>query len=135
MISDMFDKIYGELEKCLYSLEMDVEVNTELKGDSYPQVVVDEIRNDTDTRTTEGYEGTDVFAISVDIYCNEKEVENTIYSGRTVARYIMKHIDYICCAKYRLNRKMTVAPNVDDSIYRINLRYTGKISTRRNVII
>lgn len=134
MISTVFDKIYADIEKCLEAFKIDINVYTELKGNDYPMVVVDEIRNDSFKKTTCRREGVDIVGISVDIYCKETEIENTVYSGRTLARDIMKYIDYICCNEYGLDRKMTAAPNVDDSIYRINLKYTSKISVSRGFI-
>jgi hypothetical protein len=120
----MFDKIYREIEMSLKSLDFDVLIDTELKSESYPAVIIENTINDTVSKTTCFSEGVDLFGLEINIYCGEMENENIVCSGRTIAHMIYDHIDKICSKKYGMYRKFTVSPNIDDSIYRITLRYT-----------
>lgn len=130
----IFDRIFNDICNVLKNETIDIDVSTELKNDSYPCVVIDDVRNDNLSSSTCLFEKTDLMDIRIDIYCNEQEIENTVYSGRSIARYILKLIDDVCTQKYRLKRNMKTTPNVDDNIYRITLHYVSKINPNRNTI-
>lgn len=130
----IFDRIYLDICNALKNAKIDVDVSTELKNDSYPCVVIDNAINDNLSSSTCQFEKTDLLDICIDIYCNEQEIENVVYSGRSIAIHISKLIDDVCSQKYRLKRSMKSTPNVDDSIYRITLHYVSKINPNRNTI-
>lgn len=130
----IFDRILNDICDTLKNAKIDINVSTELKNDSYPCVIIDNVRNDNLSSSTCLYEKTDLIDICIDIYCNEQEIENTVYSGRSIARYISSLIDDVCVQKYRLKRNMKPTPNVDDNIYRITLHYVSKINPNRNTI-
>ena len=107
-------------------------VSTLPKGSTFPKVVFECIDNRSSGRTSCLLETHSSVTYEIDIFAKEK---NGI-SERTIARDIANDIDHVMSRILGLKRILKKpTPDIDVSIYRITLRYTGIINDQRNCFI
>lgn len=72
----------------------------------------------------------------INIYSTDKVNNNTTISNVEIVRELQKLCDDIMSKEYKMNRiSCRPTPNLDETIYRVTMRYTTKIYENRNRII
>lgn len=106
------------------------------QSDKFPLITITEDNNKNDLVSTEFSESTDKISISVNIYAQDIAIENKTISNVNIARELMKLVDDIAGRKYHMLRTdCKPTPNLDNTIYRITMKYTKKIITSKNILI
>lgn len=101
-------------------------------------IVLEEIDNRISLSTTRREETISGISFEVNIYCpNDATVtddngETIIVSRMEQARELRKLVDEVLGDYYKLNRNFCQpTPNLDTSIYRITMRYSGRINDNK----
>ena len=100
-------------------------------------IVLDEINNRTSLSTTRHEETISSVSFEINIYCpndssKEEDGELILISKKEQARELRKLVDEVLSGYYRLNRYFCQpTPNIDNTVYRITMRYSGKINDNR----
>jgi hypothetical protein len=136
---DFSNQLYKDLKD--YIAEVDTYGtrvrNKSLKeSDKFPLITITEDDNVNELIDTRHIETTDKIYISVNIYAQDKAVGNTTVSNVNIARELAELVDRVLGKAYRMERtSCKPTPNLDDSIYRITMKYTKKIITNKNILI
>ena len=76
-------------------------------------------------------EETYTFGIEIDVYAEDKTINNKKVSKRTICNEITDVIVNYFKVNYRVTIKVELdAPNVDSNIHRNNIKITGKLDTK-----
>lgn len=136
---NIVDKIYPNLkeyltEKSQYSPRI---LQKAIKqSDKFPLVTIIESDNSNDIVDTNFMESTDNVDLTIDIYTQDKTLENSIISCVSISNELVGLTDYILSKKYRFRRVFCKrTPNLDSSIYRVTMKYTKKVITSKNLFI
>lgn len=106
------------------------------ESDKFPLVTVTEDDNVNEVVDTKFMDITDKLYFSINIYAQDKVVGNTTISNVNIARELSKLVDDVMGKKYKMKRTYCKpTPNLDDTIYRITMKYTKKIITNKNILI
>lgn len=136
---DFANQVYKDVKQ--YVSENDIYStrvrNKSLKeSDKFPLITVTEDDNVNEIVDTRFRESTDKMYFSVNIYAQDKAVENTTVSNVNIARELASMVDEIMGKKYKMKRtSCKPTPNLDDTIYRITMKYTKKIITNKNILL
>lgn len=99
-------------------------------------VVITEDDNVNELISTNFNEFTDKILFTIDIYAEDKAMDNTTISNVNIARELASLVDDIMIRKYRMQRIFCKpTPNLDDSIYRLTIKYTKKVISNKNILI
>lgn len=111
--------------------------NKSLKeSDKFPLVTVTEDDNINEIVDTRFKESTDKMYFSVNIYAQDKAVGNTTISNVNIARELASMVDKIMGGKYKMQRtSCKPTPNLDNTIYRLTMKYTKKMIVNKNILI
>ncbi len=134
----LLDRVYKDIKEYV-ELKTDYSPRVRKKAlkqsDKFPLIVVTEDDNVSEIEDTKFIESTDKIYFSVNIYAQDKAVGNTTISNVNIARELMSLVDDVM-RKYRMKRtSCRPTPNLDDSIYRITMKYTKKVITNKNILI
>lgn len=135
MIYSMYDKIYKGLkqyvgENSIYSPH----VLKKPKETIFPLVVFS-ITNDVNTLNQGYFDQISTVSFAVEISTINLEKDGEEIDSMQVAHEIHKHIEiYLGCICRYTKVLDNPTPNIDTNVYRIVMRYTVKINTRRNII-
>lgn len=96
-------------------------------------VVIEEIDNRINSATTRYEETISDISFEVNIYCPNDEIKGEeIISKMEQARELRKLVDDVLGVHFRLNRTFCQpTPNLDNTIYRITMRYNGRLNDNR----
>lgn len=141
MNTDLTTIIYKDLREYLLA-------NSEYKPDvvrkplkevnKFPRVVLTEENNifKEGTLKYKAREVIDTIYWEINIYATDVNKGNRIVSNAEVCDELKSLIDNIMSKRYGLTRlSCRPTPNLDETIYRITMRYSGDIHTNRNRII
>ena len=111
--------------------------NKSLKeSDKFPLITITEDDNVNEIVDTRFRESTDKMYFSVNIYAQDKAVGNTTISNVNIARELASMVDEVMGKKYRMQRtSCKPTPNLDNTIYRITMKYTKKLIVNKNILI
>lgn len=138
---DVTNNIYKDLksylvEKSKYNPTV---VRKSLKqSDKFPLVVLTEYNNvfKTGTLHYKSREVIDSIYWEVNIYATDKVIDNSIISNSEICDELKYLIDNIMSKRYELTRiSCSPTPNLDETIYRITMRYSADILVNKNRII
>lgn len=105
------------------------------ESDKFPLIVVTEDDNVNEIQDTLSREATDKIFFSVNIYAQDTVIDNKTISNVNIVRELSKLVDDVM-KKYRMKRTACKpTPNLDETIYRITMKYTKKIITNKNILI
>lgn len=131
----LFEEVRKGLSTYLTEMsEYDPLITTIVGTDKYPKVVISkaddrEIKNDTFRMTV-----VSSLVFEIDIYTKDKVIGNKTVSSRVIATeledLIKRYMGDMCGFKRTLDKP---TPNIDTSIYRITMRYSGTYNDKRNV--
>ena len=92
--------------------------------DKFPQVVITEEQNEYNLGTTRMEETISSLSYEINIYTQDKVIDNTKKSRVEIARELMKLVDTVMNQHYGMRRiTCRPTPNIDYNIYRITMRY------------
>lgn len=141
MNTDLTDNIYKDLKSFLtensqYSPRVVTDAEKQTK--KFPLVVLTEENNAFSTGTLKYHIRDIIDSIywEINIYATNKILNNTTIPRKTICNELKSLIDDIMSKKYRLTRlSCRPTPNLDDTIYRITMRYTGDLFINKNRLI
>lgn len=106
------------------------------QSDKFPLVTVKEDDNKSGLITTNFEDTTDKIFFVIDIYAQDKAVGNSIISNVVIAKELSALVDDVMSKHYRMQRtQCRPTPNLDNSIYRITMKYTKKVITSKKLFI
>ena len=96
-------------------------------------VVIEEIDNRINSATTRYEETISDISFEVNIYCPNDEINGEeVISKMEQARELRKLVDDVLGVHFKLNRTFCQpTPNLDNTIYRITMRYNGRLNDNR----
>lgn len=105
------------------------------KSDRFPIVVVELFSNISREATLDFKEQVDELRLKISIYAKDKQVGGKIISDVMQANELAVLVDQIMSKKYRFQMiKTEEEPNIDNTIYRLSLRYKKNILTNKNFL-
>lgn len=132
---DVYDKLYQSLKQHLQeNLGYDFEITklSKKQTDRFPLVVFTEEDNVLSFSTLRGEETQSTLYYEINIFTRDKTINGKKCYAVEIARDISGHIDEVLNAKYHMNRLFCrPTPNLDDSIYRITMRYSARLNDNR----
>lgn len=121
----VYDVIKLQLEEVLKDYEIIVLKKSKQEEDRFPLVVVTEEDNFISSSTLNNEETNSKLYYEINIYARDKIVNGDLMYDMEIARKIASEIDAVLNLKYKFNRiSCRPTPNLDDSIYRITMRYS-----------
>ena len=127
----VFERTYDSLEERLTCDEnISVKVYKKATGKVYPMVVVKQINYSHFSKTYK----TSVLGVEVDIFAKEAMMNGERKLVLEVAEYISSIVDEHMSGMGYMLRGCVPTPHVDDTIYRITMRYDATIDDYRNRI-
>ena len=100
--------------------------------ENLPLIVLEETHNALYTRTLGGNESISSCTYTLNIYAVSKKYNNVLVSDIEIARYLMKEVDKVMNELYKMRRIFSQpTPNIDNSIYRITMRYDANVFDTR----
>lgn len=106
------------------------------QSDKFPLVTIVEDNNKSNLITTSFEDSTDTIFFMVDIYAQDKAVGNSIISNVVIVKELSALVDDVMSKHYRMQRtQCRPTPNLDNSIYRITMKYTKKVITSKKLFI
>ena len=132
---DVYDILYQNLKKHLKeNLGYDFEITklSKKQADRFPLIVFTEEDNALSSSTLRKEETQSNLYYEINIFTRDKTINGKKYYAIEIARDISSHIDMVLGKKYRMNRLFCrPTPNLDDSIYRITMRYSVRLDDNR----
>ena len=141
--NETLDIVYSVLKKYITeSLNETLSPSCEIKTQSQDiisknLIVLDEISNTLSLSTTRREETISDVSFEVNIFCPKDEVKESdgemiLMSKMEQARELRRLVDEVLGGYYRLSRDFCQpTPNIDNTVYRITMRYSGKINDNR----
>lgn len=112
--------------------EIPIKVLKKPNTQDFPKVVLTEITNIAASNSRYLMESYSVVGYEIDIYAIDLVVDGVSNDSMEVARYIESLVADFMEHEIGLKRVMAQpSPNIDDTIYRITMRYNGNISDYR----
>lgn len=132
---DAYDAIYNDLKEYLKSAseyEVNVTKYSIKEADRFPLVIITEEDNVLEDSTFSKLETTSRLYYEINIYTKDLVISNEIVPAMKVAREISQKVDYLLGYKLKMDRlSCRPTPNLDDSIYRITIRYSVGFNDNR----
>jgi hypothetical protein len=133
---DVYTRLYTELKESLKQNLSDygVEITklSKKQSDRFPLVVFTEEDNVLDSSTLRREETTSKLYYEINIYARDKVINEEKCYAIDIARQISAEVDKVLNKKYRMDRLFCrPTPNLDDSIYRITMRYSVGLNDNR----
>lgn len=132
---DVYDILYQNLKKHLKeNLGYDFEITklSKKQTDRFPLVVFTEEDNALSFSTLRREETQSILYYEINIFTTDKTISGKKYYAVDIARDISRHIDTVLNKKYHMDRLFCrPTPNLDDSIYRITMRYSVRLDDNR----
>lgn len=136
---DFSNQVYRDVKKFISendTYETRVRNKSLKESDKFPLITITEDDNVNELVDTKFLESTDKIYLTVNIYAQDKAVGNTTVSNVNIARELAALVDKVIGRKYRMIRtSCRPTPNLDNTIYRITMKYTKKIITNKNILI
>ena len=121
----VYDVIKLQLDTILKDYGVIVLKKSKQEEDRFPLVVVTEEDNVIQFSTLNKEETASKLYYEINIYTRDKLVNGDMKYDMEIARIIAKEIDAVLNMKYKFDRILCEpTPNLDDSIYRITMRYS-----------
>jgi hypothetical protein len=136
---DLLNQVYKDVktyvnEKSQYSPR--VTQKNLRQSDKFPLITITEDDNANELASMKFIDTTDKLFFTVNIYAQDKAYGNVTYSNVGIARELATLVDDIMGQKYKMKRmSCKPTPNLDDSIYRLTMKYSKKIITNKNILI
>ena len=106
------------------------------QSDKFPLVTVTETSNTNVLSTTDFQDQTDRIDIEVNIYAQDKIYANKTISNVEIAKELSRLVDNIVGKQYRMIRTFCEpTPNLDNSIYRVTMKFTKKVISNKKIFI
>ena len=106
------------------------------ESDKFPLITIIEDDNTNELVSINFQESTDKIFISVNIYAVDMPLGNATISNVNIVRELARLVDDIVGKKYKMRRTYCKpTPNLDNTVYRITMKYTKKIITSKNILI
>ena len=129
---EIYDKIFNILKKFLAdeSQYNPIVSKQELRQtDKFPLVVITEEDNSYLTGTTRFEETKSRLEYEINVYATDKNVNGNIVAKQEIARELVGLIDNVMSYNLRMTRRSCrPTPNLDNSIYRITIRYRANLN-------
>ena len=136
---DVYTLIYKEIRKYLKdNLDYEVVVTklSKQEADRFPLVVVTEEDNALRSSTLNREETFSRLYYEINIFTRDKVIDGATRYAIDLAREISVNIDKVLNKKYHMNRTACrPTPNLDNSIYRITMRYTVDFNDNRLMLM
>lgn len=124
----LYEKVYTGLKQfILDNSELSPHVLKKPSGDLFPKVVVEEISN-TSISNAGFMESVSLLGFEINIYAKDIGAMDSMEVARSLTDLVSRYMDNQMKFK-RIMAKPT--PNVDDTIYRITMRYVTQASDYR----
>ena len=126
---ETYDFVYNVIKMHLETVLKDYEIivlkKSKQEEDRFPLVVVTEEDNVLHASTLNKEETVSKLYYEINIYTRDKMVNGNMKYDMEIARLIASEIDSVLNMKYKFDRILCEpTPNLDDSIYRITMRYS-----------
>lgn len=129
---EIYDKIFNILKKFLAdeSQYNPIVSKQELRQtDKFPLVVITEEDNSYLTGTTRFEETKSRLEYEINVYATDKNINGNIVAKQVIARELVGLIDNVMSYNLRMiRRSCRPTPNLDNSIYRITIRYRANLN-------
>lgn len=129
---EIYDKIFNILKKFLAdeSQYNPIVSKQELRqSDKFPLVVITEEDNSYLTGTTRFEETKSRLEYEINVYATDKNINGNIVAKQVIARELVGLIDNVMSYNLRMiRRSCRPTPNLDNSIYRITIRYRANLN-------
>lgn len=129
---EIYDKIFNILKKFLTdeSQYNPIVSKQELRQtDKFPLVVITEEDNSYLTGTTRFEETKSRLEYEINVYATDKNINGNIVAKQEIARELVGLIDNVMSYNLRMTRRSCrPTPNLDNSIYRITIRYRANLN-------
>lgn len=134
--ADAYSLVYNELKKSLKSsLEnygIEITKLSKQETDRFPLVVLTEEDNVLSERTLNHEETFSDLYYEVNIYTRDKVIDKEKHYAIDIARTISTEVDKVLNGQFHFERTLCrPTPNLDNSIYRITMRYSVKFYDNR----
>lgn len=102
----------------------------------FPKVVIKKADDRENRADTQRFNVISTLTIEIDIYAQDKTVGTKKLSGMTIANEIEEHIKKLMGEYYGFKRIFDQpTPNIDNTVYRITMRYNVNVNERLNQFI
>ena len=130
---DIWSKVYNGIKNTLAECQYNPYVcRIPPQKKTFPLVVIQEITNQNSDVATRGIEGVDALGFEIDIFISPKAAteEKILAQDKEISFTVDKYMRSVGF----LRISSVVAPNIDSTIFRRNMRYTANVSTRTGKI-
>lgn len=128
----LYDKLKESLKANLEGYEVEVTKLSKKQSDRFPLVVFTEEDNALLSSTLNREETTSKLYYEVNIYTRDKVINEEKCYAIDIARQISMEVDKVFNKKYHMDRLFCrPTPNLDNSIYRITMRYSVGLNDNR----
>lgn len=104
--------------------------------DNFPLIIITQDDNSNELITTDFKESIDKIYFSINIYAQDISYNNITVSNVNVAEELACLVNQIMQKQYKMKRtSCKPTPNLDDTIYRITMKYTKKIIENKSILI
>ena len=136
---NLTDQIYRDIKKYVQensSFSPRVVQKSLKQSDKFPLITVVRDDNKNALLDTQYRESIDQLLFNIDIYAQDKAVGNETISNVNIVNELISLVDYVMRRIYKMKRESCKpTPNLDDSIYRVTMKYTKKIIPNKNILI
>lgn len=131
----VFNRIFETLKTHIENSSLNAKVYSKPSGDTYPMIVITPIENSSLDRSKNFEERKSLIGIEINIYTTPKVINEEYLDEIQISEYIQDEISNIMENHFSALRvTCQPTPNIDESLYRILMRYNLTISDFRNRI-
>ena len=128
----LYDKLKESLKRNLEGYGVEITKISKKQSDRFPLVVFTEEDNILESSTLRREETTSKLYYEVNIYARDKVINGEKCYDIDIARQISMEVDKVLNKKYHMDRLFCrPTPNLDNSIYRITMRYSVGLNDNR----
>lgn len=130
---ELYEGLFNSLREYIKeNSKFQIHVMQKPNSELFPKVIVEEIMNVSAVPTHYRMESLSNITYEINIYAKDAEIDGDFEDSMDIARYIQSIVSDYMEHKIHLKRVFCEpTPNIDDTVYRITMRYTGQASDYR----
>ena len=140
---DKYEEVYSVLKKYLtdpetnpYNPSVTKLYKATIDKKKFPLITIEEITNTLSQRTLGGNESISTVVYEINIYAINKIINKEEVGNMTIARELSVLVDNVLGEYYKMRRIYnSPTPNIDETIYRITMRYEKNLFDNRGKFI
>lgn len=140
---DKYEEVYSVLKKYLtdpetnpYNPSVTKLYKATIDKKKFPLITIEEITNTLSQRTLGANESISTVVYEINIYAINKIINKEEVGNMTIARELSALVDNVLGEYYKMRRIYnSPTPNIDETIYRITMRYEKNLFDNRGKFI